>query len=217
MVRREPVALRHRKPRRGIRVRAHIARALEWQSPTGGVERAEALTRVVGPYGCLMISPHQIEPGQKVRLTKHDNQQVVIGSVVWQGKKRPEGWEIGIELECPTMDFWVMDPQLPPAEERRRSQRALLRYRVFLNYQVQHHTMRVPARTVSINDHGALLVCARAFPTGTQLEIENPFTRLKRVCLVQRAPKEVDDGFQLALRFDSPDLEFWQVTFPPPA
>jgi hypothetical protein len=34
---------------------------------------------------------------------------------------------------------------------------------------------------------------------------------------VQRAPKEVDEGFQLALQFDAPDLQFWQVTFPPPA
>lgn len=216
MVRREAVALRHRKPRRGIRVRSHVARALEWQG-SNGVQRTEALTRVVGPYGCMMISPQQLEVGQKVRLTKHDNKHIVTGSVVWQGRHRPEGWEIGIELEKPTMDFWVMDPQLPPVDERRRSQRALLRYRVFLNYQVQHQTMRIPARTVSVNDHGALLVCARAFPNGTQLELENPHTRLKRVCVVQRPPKEVDDGFQLALRFDAPDLQFWQITFPPPA
>jgi hypothetical protein len=27
-------------------------------------------------------------------------------TVVWRGKKQPDGWELGIELIEPEMDFW---------------------------------------------------------------------------------------------------------------
>jgi hypothetical protein len=29
--------------------------------------------------------------------------------IVWKGNQRPDGWEYGIELVAPEMDFWGLD------------------------------------------------------------------------------------------------------------
>ena len=42
-------------------------------------------------------------------LTNRNNQQTCSAIVVWSGKQRAEGWELGIELLDPAMDFWGMD------------------------------------------------------------------------------------------------------------
>ena len=81
--------------------------AIEWEGDTGLSERA--FTRVVGPYGCLVVLPHELAIGQSLRVVNLANDQANAAKVVWKGSHRNEGWELGIELTNPSMDFWGLD------------------------------------------------------------------------------------------------------------
>ena len=82
--------------------------AVEWNA--GGQSlRKEAQTRVVGPYGCMVVLPTNLEVAQTIRLTNMVSQQTNSAVIVWRGLERAEGWELGIELIDPQMGFWGLD------------------------------------------------------------------------------------------------------------
>jgi len=91
--------------RRGVRVNSRVPVEVEWDVG-GEVRRGEAQTRVVGPYGCLVMLPQSLELRQPIRLTNLVSKQSNPAVVVWRGHERAEGWELGIELTNPQMDFW---------------------------------------------------------------------------------------------------------------
>jgi hypothetical protein len=103
-----PAPLTGREKRRGERVNSRVPIALEWSSG-GEVLRREAQTRVVGPYGCMVVLPSNLEVSQTIRLTNMVNKESNQGVIVWRGMERPEGWELGIELINPQMGFWGLD------------------------------------------------------------------------------------------------------------
>jgi len=94
--------------RRGVRVNSRVPIALEWDAGGQSV-RQEAQTRVVGPYGCLVLLPHNLEVEQRLQLTNLVNKEMNPAVIVWRGVERPEGWELGIELVNPQMDFWGLE------------------------------------------------------------------------------------------------------------
>ena len=98
-----------RERRRGSRLNSTVPVAIEWEDTEGKTVRAEAQTRMVGPYGCLVILPHSLSLDQKVRLTNLATQQTAGASLVWKGKERVEGWEWGIELVEYQHDFWGLE------------------------------------------------------------------------------------------------------------
>jgi hypothetical protein len=75
--------------------------------------------------------------------------------------------------------------------------------------------LRISARTVEVNIHGALVISPRSFDAETQMELENGRTNETVVCRVTRAPRESSEGFLIPLEFISPSSNFWQITFPP--
>ena len=81
---------------------------LEWDAE-GTLNRGEAHTRIVGPYGCLIVLNQGLEVNQKIQVTNHANSQTNPAVVVWRGNQRPEGWELGIELINPQVDFWGIE------------------------------------------------------------------------------------------------------------
>ncbi len=95
--------------RRGVRVNSRVPVAIEWEQDAGRALHEEAHTRVVGPYGCLVVMPQKLELEQRIRLTNLANRQSNPAIVVWKGNERAEGWEMGIELIDPQMDFWGLD------------------------------------------------------------------------------------------------------------
>jgi hypothetical protein len=97
-----------REKRRGVRVNSRVPIALEWDSD-GKSLRKEAQTRVVGPYGCLVVLPQNLEVQQQIRVTNLVSKQTNPAVVVWRGLERAEGWELGIELINPQMGFWGLD------------------------------------------------------------------------------------------------------------
>lgn len=102
-------AVRCGNRRRGVRVNSCVPVVLEWEADAGATVREEVRTRIVGPYGCLVVAPQSLEPEQRVRLTNLATRQSNPAIVVWKGNERAEGWELGIELVNPEMDFWGLD------------------------------------------------------------------------------------------------------------
>ena len=97
-----------REKRRGERLNSRVPIAVEWNAG-GEFLRKETQTRVVGPYGCMVVLPTNLEVKQAIQLTNMVSKQSNAGVIVWRGMQRAEGWEMGIELINPQMGFWGLD------------------------------------------------------------------------------------------------------------
>ena len=104
----KPVVLSGSAKRRGVRVNSRVPVSVEWNAE-GTLLRGETQTRVVGPYGCLVVLSQNLQVKQQIQLTNLVNSQSNPAVIVWRGNKRPEGWELGIELISPEMGFWGME------------------------------------------------------------------------------------------------------------
>lgn len=104
---------------------------------------------------------------------------------------------------------------LAPGEERRRSQRVIIRIAVNVYFIQMNRAETISAHTLAVNDHGALLLCSRSFPSGSSLEIENERTRERMKCKVTRSPQRTPEGFQVPVAFESASPGFWHISFPP--
>jgi hypothetical protein len=97
-----------REKRRGERVNSRVPISVEWKAG-GQLLRKETQTRVVGPYGCMVVLPGNLELKQTIQLTNMVSKQSNAGVIVWRGAQRAEGWELGIELLNPQMGFWGLE------------------------------------------------------------------------------------------------------------
>ena len=95
--------------RRGVRLNSAVPVAVDWTDDKGTLNRLQAKTRIVSPYGCLVVLPENLALDQPVELINLATQQKCQAAVIWHGKERVEGFEIGIELVNPEMDFWGLD------------------------------------------------------------------------------------------------------------
>lgn len=100
-------------------------------------------------------------------------------------------------------------------EERRRSQRVLLRVHAQIHVALEGKATTFDVHTLNVNSHGALVVVDKFLASGTRLVLENRTTRERVACKVTRPPRESPEGFQIPLEFDSPAPQFWRITFPP--
>ena len=100
-------------------------------------------------------------------------------------------------------------------EERRRSQRVLLRVRAVVHLTWQGVSSSVEVSTVNVNVHGALVVMKQGLPVGTRLVLEHSGTKERMACRIVRPARETSDGFHTELEFDSPAPSFWKIAFPP--
>jgi hypothetical protein len=101
-------SLRGLEKRRGVRLNSRVPIAIEWDAD-GETRRWEAQTRVVGPYGCLVVLPQNLEINQHIQVTNLANSQANSAVIVWRVNERTEGWELGVELINPEMGFWGLD------------------------------------------------------------------------------------------------------------
>jgi hypothetical protein len=107
-------------------------------------------------------------------------------------------------------------PQLQPAEERRRSQRVIIRIPVTLELTVAGKKTTMRATTASVNDHGAMLLCTKNFPVETTFDLVNDRTAGKQSCRVTRSAVENQQGYLIPVEFPAPAPGFWHISFPPP-
>jgi hypothetical protein len=104
---------------------------------------------------------------------------------------------------------------LLPGEERRRSQRVIVRVPVTLEMTKSGLVVKIPAYTVAVNVHGAMVLCTRSLDSGTVIEIVNNRTNERANARVTRTPHESAEGFLIPLEFDKILPTFWQISFPP--
>ena len=100
-----------------------------------------------------------------------------------------------------------------PYEERRRSQRVMLRVPVTLH--VAGHEEPLHAVTLVVNNHGGLLLVADAIPPATMLTVENEHTGHRAAAHVVRTAQITAEGALVPVEFEEEQPGFWNVYFPP--
>jgi hypothetical protein len=110
---------------------------------------------------------------------------------------------------------FVLGAQVLRGEERRRSQRVMIRIPVTLEFGPEGKTVTVEATTASVNEHGAMLLCPRTLAAEMQLQIKRPGTSQQQLCRITRAPIESAEGYLIPMEFTSPAPGFWGISFPP--
>ena len=101
----------------------------------------------------------------------------------------------------------------PTAEERRRSQRVLVRMPVVI------HVAGKPAlsgNTHTVSAGGAMVILKEALSEGTKVVVENPATKMKVEAKVVRPPQMNQEGSLVPVEFATPSPTFWNIFFPPP-
>jgi hypothetical protein len=103
------VGAKYREKRRGRRMNSRVQVKLEWESEGGKRHSLETNTRIVNPYGCMVVLSDSLQLEQRLALTNLATQASNAAVVVWKGNEYPEGREYGIELVAPDMDFWGLE------------------------------------------------------------------------------------------------------------
>ncbi|MFZ3215108.1 MAG: hypothetical protein WA192_03520 [Candidatus Acidiferrales bacterium] len=107
------------------------------------------------------------------------------------------------------------EAQAATGEDRRRSQRVLVRVRANLYVALQGKPTTFETVTLSVNNHGAMIILKQSLPLETRFVLEHSGTRERVACKVVRPPREMPEGFQIPIEFDSPAPNFWRIAFPP--
>jgi hypothetical protein len=103
----------------------------------------------------------------------------------------------------------------PQVEDRRRSQRVVIRVPVTVQVTIAGQPVTFAAHTVAVNDQGAMLAAPRTLAVDAQLEITNERTRQHTTARVTRTPPESSEGFLIPVEFIVAAPGFWQISFPP--
>jgi hypothetical protein len=107
------------------------------------------------------------------------------------------------------------DLQTVAGEDRRRSQRVLVRVRASLHVALNGKPTTFETFTLSVNNHGAMIILKQGLPLETRFVLEHLGTKERVACKVVRSPREMPEGFQIPIEFDSPAPNFWRIAFPP--
>jgi hypothetical protein len=102
-----------------------------------------------------------------------------------------------------------------PGEERPRSQRVIIMVPVTLEMTKSGKVVKVPAHTIAVNIHGAMVICRQSVDSETKVEIVNDRTREHTSARITRTPRQSAEGFLIPVEFVNPFPMFWQISFPP--
>jgi hypothetical protein len=104
-----PSDIRMRAKRRGPRMNSRVPVTIEWNGAAGPLHFEAGFTRVVNNYGCLLVSPTEIDMRQRLVLTNLATKRAANAVVVWKGTQRPDGWDLGVEFVGADLDFWGVE------------------------------------------------------------------------------------------------------------
>jgi hypothetical protein len=102
------VGIRMTQIRGGERLNSQVAVAVEWDE-AGQKLRAEGHTADISRKGCMAVIAQGFVVGQRLRLFNLMNQNSCDAVLVWRGHEGRKGWELGLELQNPNLDFWGLD------------------------------------------------------------------------------------------------------------
>jgi hypothetical protein len=100
--------MRMKQLRSSGRLNSRVAVAVEWED-AGRTLRAEGYTVDIAPKGCMAVVPQGFAVGQRIRLVNLTNQISCEAVLIWRGHEGRAGWELGLELQEPSNDFWGLD------------------------------------------------------------------------------------------------------------
>lgn len=103
------VGAKYGEKRRGRRMNSRVPVRLEWDSDGSGRVAVETVTRIVNPYGCMIVLRHSLDLNHRLALTNLSTQSSNAAVVVWKGTPQADGWEYGVELVAPEMNFWDIE------------------------------------------------------------------------------------------------------------
>ena len=94
--------------RAGIRVNSRVPVAVEW-AESGCAMRAEGYTVDTSTKGCLAVIPYCFPVGQRLLLVNLLNKNACEAVLIWRGHESRTGWELGLELQEASMEFWGVE------------------------------------------------------------------------------------------------------------
>lgn len=100
----------------------------------------------------------------------------------------------------------------PTAEERRRSQRVLVRMPVLIHVAGKES---LQGNTHTVSAGGAMVILKEGLSEGTKVTVENPATKMKVDAKVVRPPQMNQEGSLVPVEFVTPSPTFWNIFFPP--
>jgi hypothetical protein len=100
-------------------------------------------------------------------------------------------------------------------DDRRRSQRVMMRVRVVFRYTLNGKEMSQQAHTVAVNIHGAMICAAENIPAETPLDVEHGITKDRIAGRVTRHAQHSPDGYLIPVEFAGASSSFWRISFPP--
>jgi hypothetical protein len=103
------IGAKYGEKRRGRRMNSRVHIRLAWDTAEGTRHTIEAHTRIVNPYGCMVMLSESLALEHRVALTNLATGSSNAAVVVWKGNRQREGWEYGVELVAPDMDFWGLE------------------------------------------------------------------------------------------------------------
>src|SRR6266852_5588458 len=103
------VVARYREKRRGRRMNSRVPVRLEWENGGGKRISVEAHTRIVNPYGCMVVLQQELALEHRLALTNLATTTATPRVSVGKAVPPPDGWEYGVELVAPEMDFWGIE------------------------------------------------------------------------------------------------------------
>ncbi|HXX15875.1 MAG TPA: PilZ domain-containing protein [Candidatus Eremiobacteraceae bacterium] len=105
---------------------------------------------------------------------------------------------------------------MPPVENRRRSERVVLRLMVLVVAEDEDRKqIQEKAETQVVNAHGGLMRMRQHLHVGQSFLLNNPQTNSEVSCRVVRIEDDGMEFYRIAFEFDRPTANFWPVVFPP--
>ncbi len=105
---------------------------------------------------------------------------------------------------------------MAPQDNRRRSERVVLRMTVLLVAEDEDRKqIQEKAETQVVNAHGGLLRMRQHLHVGQSFLLHNPQNSLEMSCRVVRTEEDGMDFYRVAFEFDRPAPNFWPIVFPP--
>jgi hypothetical protein len=94
--------------RASVRLNSRVPLLVEW-TEDGQMHSEAGYTMDVSPKGCLAIVPQGFAVGQKLRLRNKVTGKEADAVLIWRGHEGRAGWELGLQLESASHDFWGVD------------------------------------------------------------------------------------------------------------
>jgi hypothetical protein len=89
-------------------VNSRVRIALEWRD-AGKDVRAEGYTVDTSSKGCMVVLLQPVPVGERVRLLNLINHSGCDATVAWNGTQSRGGWEVGLELQESSTEFWGLE------------------------------------------------------------------------------------------------------------